>query len=130
MGNIMITILCSLISGLLGVLISNWQYKKYEKKKIKMETFRRVVGYRHCLVGNSQDNEFLSALNEVFVVFNEDKEVINALKKLHEVLNLSDRLVDNLVTLITEMCKVLNVNYSQVNDSFFEKPFSRGIGSS
>lgn len=133
MGNIIITVLSSLISGLLGVVISNRQYKKYEKNKIKMDTFRRVVAYRYCLVPNSQDNnsgEFFSALNEVFVVFNENKEVIDALKKLHEELNLPDRSVDNLVTLIKKMSEVLNVNYSQVNDSFFERPFSRGIASS
>ena len=116
MGNIIITVLSSLISGLLGVVISNRQYKKYEKNKIKMDTFRRVVAYRYCLVPNSQDNN--------------SGEVIDALKKLHEELNLPDRSVDNLVTLIKKMSEVLNVNYSQVNDSFFERPFSRGIASS
>lgn len=131
MKDIIITIGASLLSGLVGVIVSNHQYKKYEKKKMKMDTFRRIVAYRYCLVTNSSKNdfnEFFSALNEVFVVFNEDEEVMKALKKLHEELSLSDRLVDNLVTLIKKMCQVLDINYSQVNDSFFERPFSRGAG--
>lgn len=127
MNNVLITIISSLISGLIGIFISNYFYKKSEKNKLKMQTFRKIVGYRYCIADNSNSedeyNEFFSALNEVFVVFNEDKEVIAALKKMHEDLGTAKSLTDNLVNLIRRMSEVLGVNYSIVNDSFFERPF-------
>lgn len=127
MNNVLITIISSLISGLIGIFISNYFYKKSEKNKLKMQTFRKIVGYRYCIADNSNSedeyNEFFSALNEVFVVFNEDKEVIAALKKMHEDLGTAHSLTDNLVNLIRRMSEVLGVNYSIVNDSFFERPF-------
>lgn len=128
MENILLAISTSLISGLLGVIIANNYYKKLEKTKLKTETFRKILGYRYCLTLNSSDdeyNEFFSALNEVFLVFNDNDNVINALKKMHEELSIPNRLNDNLVSLIKEISKVLNIDCSKVNDSFFETPFTK-----
>lgn len=132
MSNIIVTVIASLVSGLIGVFISNRYYKKFEKRKLKTETFRKILGYRGCLTTTvlSQDDinasEFFSALNEVFLIFNEDKEVINSLKKLHKEIKENDKLIDNIVDLIKRMADVLGVDYSNINDSFFERPFTRG----
>ena len=127
--NVFFTLITSLISGLLGIFISNYYHKKSEKNKLKTQTFRRILGYRYCIASNSsseyEDNEFFSALNEVFIIFNEDKEVIEALKKMHEEIGQPNRLIDNLVNLIKRMSDVLGINYSNINDSFFERPFKK-----
>lgn len=34
------------------------------------------------------------------------------------------KVVDDLISLIKEMCDELDINYILVNDSFFEKPFT------
>lgn len=34
----------SLLSGLVGVIISTYYYLRYEKRKIKLETLRRLAG--------------------------------------------------------------------------------------
>ena len=123
---IIITIASSVTSGLLGVIISTVYYRLYENRKIKFDILRKLVGYRFYLTANSIDsinNEIYVALNEVVVVFHNNKSVIIAIKKMHEQLQIPNRLVDNFISLIKEISKVLHVNFNELNDSFLETPF-------
>lgn len=118
-------IISSLLSGLIGVLISLWAYRRYEKRQQKFDTLRRLCGYRYALdpviveageaTGSRED--FFSALNEVVIVFHDMVPVIEALEKYKETMK-----SEELVTLLKTMCAALNVSY-ELNDSFLFEPF-------
>ena len=113
-------VISSLFSGLIGVLISMWAYRRYEKRQQKFNTLRCLCGYRYALdpriveaaEATRSREDFLSALNEVFIIFHDVKPVIEALKKYNETLK-----SEELVTLLKVMCTDLNVSY-EFNDSF------------
>ncbi|HDK7179237.1 TPA: hypothetical protein PTW06_000955 [Clostridium botulinum] len=124
MNNISITILCSAISGIIGVFISNRYYRKYEEKKIKFDILRSIMGYRYILTSRNpttEDYQFFSALNEIFVVYNNCHEVIKSLKEYQNAPT-----ENNLLDLIKRMCDELNIDYSSINDNFITRPFRAG----
>lgn len=116
-----IGICSSLLSGLIGVAISTFYYRRFEKKKIKLEAFRRFVANRYDLKGD----EFTRSLNEIYVVFNENKDVMNALSKFHQsiVQKNGDR-NEKLVTLFKSMCNALEIEKSGFDEPFFMTPFN------
>ena len=128
-----ITIISYLFSGSVGVGISAWYYRRYEKRKQKYEVLRRIVGYRFVLVESKTFEvdmktpevvaQFFSALNEVMVIFHDSPEVIKALQDFHRDLKVPNRPNDNLVTLIKKMCKVLDIKNTELNDEFLLRPF-------
>jgi hypothetical protein len=125
---ISITIMYSVVSGLLGVIISTWYYHRYETKKVKLDTLRRLVAYRYCLTNAGAidaEKEFFGALNEAFVVFNKNRSVLKALQTMHGNLGQPAKLVDDLLILLKAMYKDLGIAYSEINDSFMTKPFVR-----
>ena len=67
---ITVTIISSLISGLVGIAISTFYYRRYENRKIKMDTFKKFISNRYDLEGDP----FSQSLNEIFVVFKKSKE--------------------------------------------------------
>lgn len=120
-------IIASMFSGILGVLISTFYYRRYEKRKTKLEILRRIIAYRYVLTGgykSEHSKEFFSALNEIYIIFNDSKKVINTIKKMHDDLGDVSKMTDNLISLIKVMCDELDIDYSLVNDSFFERPFT------
>ena len=71
-GNIGIAIVISLLSGLLGVIISSFYYQRFEHRRAKREVLRRLVGNRIFLTPplvTEKSEDFFIALNEIFVVF-------------------------------------------------------------
>ncbi|MCC7300244.1 MAG: hypothetical protein IT583_04120 [Verrucomicrobia bacterium] len=123
---IVVTLIASLLSGIIGVLVSAHHYRKYDKEKLKRDVLRRLAGNRHLLtvVPCEAKGEPFIALNEAFIVFSDSPKVIAALKKMHDELRQSERLVDNIVTLIKTMAEAANVSVNILNDSFIECPFS------
>ena len=120
------TILPILLSGILAVIISSWQQRRFSVLIIKRDVLRRFVGNRYALTESlmGQSGEPFIALNEIFVVYAKDQQVIAALKKMHEELRLSDRLSDNIVTLTKAMAKVAKVPINDLNDEFITRPFT------
>lgn len=124
------TLIASLLSGVVGVTISTLYYRRHEKRKQKFEVLRRIVGTRYALTEKTTNEAkvvFFSALNEVVVLFHDDREVIGALNNLHRELKVQGRLHDNLVTLFKAMCRNLNVSSAGLNDEFFLRPFSPSV---
>lgn len=72
-------VLSSLLSGLVGVGVSTYYYRRYEDRKSKLETLKRFVGNRYDLKGDA----FSSVLNEIFVVFHDSERVMDALSAHH-----------------------------------------------
>ncbi len=126
----MITIISSLLSGIVGVGISTWYYRRYEKRKQQYEVLRRIVGCRFVLLADPTTPEinaqFFSALNEVMVIFHDSPEIIKALKEFHQGVDIPNRQNDNIVTLIKKMCKELDIKNTELNDEFLLRPFFRG----
>ena len=129
--SISITIISSLLSGIIGVGISTWFFQRYERRKQRMEVLREIVGYRFALTNNTTAEakaKFFSALNQVAIVFHDQQDVIKALHDMHRELKAPDRLLDNLTTLYKEICKVLDIKFDRLNDEFFLVPFNAGHG--
>ena len=61
---VLITIISSLISGMIGVVISIFYHKRAEKRQTKINTLKQFVGYRYDLKGE----HFTTALNEIFIL--------------------------------------------------------------
>lgn len=119
---VLITTTSSLISGIAGVIISIIYYRKNEKQRAKMETLKNFVGYRYYLKGEN----FTKTLNEIFVVFQDSKDVLEKLNQFHEVVVLqqADVVNDKLISLFKAMCKDLKINSNRYSESFFLKAFN------
>lgn len=116
-------IVSSLLSGLIGIFVSNWYHIRSEKRKLKLEVFQQLVGNRNDIRGE----KFTEAINSIFVVFHDSKEVVLALKAFHEqtktqasVSTANQKLLD----LFKAISKELNINTEPLNDNFFLEPFN------
>jgi hypothetical protein len=109
----------ALLSGLLGVLISNWYHKRNETKQVKLRVLQQLMGSRYAVSGK----EFSGALNQVAVVFHDSKEVISALKIVYEdsiSANRSPALSNQkLLELFKAMFKHLDIKTELLPDNFF-----------
>lgn len=117
-------IFSSLISGLLGVIISNIYHKRNEVRRAKLQTLKSLLGNRYDITGDA----FTEVLNELFVVFYDSKEVIKALKDFHEVslneIRSNDVANIKLLELFKAMCSNLKINQDPLTDNFFLLPFN------
>jgi hypothetical protein len=117
-------IISSLLSGLVGVLITICHYERQEKRKIKLQVLQQLLGNRHDLTGQ----EFTEALNQILVTFYDAPKVLYALKNLHEAAaNFStppDLMNQRMVELIKEICRHLNINIEPLTDQFFLQAFN------
>ena len=122
-------VLSSLLSGLIAVLISTAYYHRFEKRKWKLDTLRRLAATRFALTHKSTEaskTEFFSALNEVHVVFQDSPKVLEHLEKMHSELKRPDRLDDNIVKLFKVIFDALGIKQIALNDSFILRPFTPG----
>lgn len=119
---ILLTIISSLISGISGVVISIVYHQKAEKRQQKFNTLKDFVGYRYDVKCES----FTKALNEIFLVFQDSKKVIEKFNELHEiVVSKQTALIDDkLIALFKEMCKNLNIDPNKYSESSFFKAFN------
>lgn len=118
--SIAVTIVASLLSGIIGVIISTVYHRRYEKQRMKIETLKAFVGYRYDLKGDS----FSRALNEIFLVFHDSTKVLTLLSKYHSKVTARQPSEDELVRLFKAMCDDVGMKYDEFNDSFFLKPFN------
>lgn len=119
---VLITVISSLISGIAGVIISIIYHRKNEKRRAKIETLKNFVGYRYYLKGEN----FTKTLNEIFIVFQDSKDVLEKLNQFHEIIvsrqgNLAN---DKLISLFKAMCRNLKINPNKYSESFFLKAFN------
>ena len=56
---IWVTVASSLGSGLIGILVSTYYYRRYERRKVKFDTLRRLAGARYCLTPGAADKRVL-----------------------------------------------------------------------
>lgn len=117
---ITITIISSLLSGIVGVAISTFYYRRYENRKTKMDTFKRFFGNRYDL----KSDAFSQAINEIYVVFKNSRPVMEALSQHHNAVTSNKGSEDELVKLFKAMCRELDLDATDFNDSFFLTPYN------
>ena len=120
MATIIVIVVSSLLSGVVGVIISTVYYCRYEKRRTKIDSFKRFFANRYDLKGD----EFSRAINEIFVIFNDSEEVLSALRAYHQRVTDGQNSEDELLKLHKAMCKAANINFDKFNDSFFLRPFN------
>lgn len=119
---ILVTLVAALCSGVVGVGISAWFFARLERRKLKMDTARRLIGHRFDITGS----DFSVAMNEVFIVFADSPQVISAMTALYEALSAPGKpnADDRLVTLLKEICRDLRITHGEINDAYFLKTFN------
>ena len=113
----------ALLSGLLGVLISNWYYRRNEIKQVKLKVLQQLMGYRY----NVNGKEFLGALNQVAVIFSDSKAVLTALSAVADEVRTPNRNPEishqRLLELFKAIFKNLGINTEPLTDNFFLTAF-------
>ena len=116
-------VLLALLSGLAGAVITQMWHDSRENVQIKRDVLRRVAGTRYLLTQPGlvlRSGEPFVALNEAFIVFAEDPEVMAALEALRTG---RDRSAENVVALIKRMAAAANVPVN-LDDAFIIEPFT------
>lgn len=123
--DILLVLISSIISGVLGVIISTIYYKKAERRKEKIEIIKRLFGNRHDLKGE----KFTEALNSIVIIFHDSDNVISKLKLFHDGVSTNTPLKQQdinylLIDLFKALIKDVNLETKEVNDTFFLKVFN------
>lgn len=117
-------IVSSLFSGVIGIVISNLYHKRSVKRKQKYDLLEQMMWNRFDLTGD----KFSEALNKVFIVFNDSKQVLEALKSFHESVSgqhKEPKIIDQrLLELFKSMCDNLKIDTRILTDSFYLKAFN------
>lgn len=123
MENIIAIVISALLSGIVGVIISNWYHARAEKRKLKLGVLHQLMGNRNNLVGQ----EFTEAINNVFVAFHDSNTVLSELKIFHafSISSVSgERMNNQLLKLFKAMCIDLKIDIASLEDEFFLTPFN------
>lgn len=115
--NLLYVLISALVSGIGATIISNYYYNNMLKKKERRELLAKFFEYKNGL--NSSDlNEkakFTNALNKVFVVFYDNKDVIDCMNNLYiSAIQKDPKIDDCLVNLILTMTKDRYVDMGSV----------------
>lgn len=119
---ILITLVSSVISGLAGVAIAAWFFYRIERYKLKLDLARRLFGYRHSIAGEG----FSTAMNEVFVVFAGEEEVIQNMGRLYLVIETPGKPSLEVVfsDFLKSVAKSAGLGKAKLNDAYFIKTFN------
>lgn len=119
----------TLISGLIGAIITYIIFKIQQKKKEKKERYDRIFWIYRSLLSNFHQIvciEFVSAFNMILVEFEKDKEILEARNKFLDFvknipidekafeINIQDR-EDALIRLINLIGKRIDINVEQLD---------------
>lgn len=124
MSNVALVIITSLLSGLLGAIVTNIIYIKNERRKLKLSILRQLIGNRYDI----RSEVFTVALNSIFIVFYDSKDVILAYKAFHEDTIKAQRTPDvsnqKLLDLFKAMCKEMKIDPKPLTDNYFLQAFN------
>jgi hypothetical protein len=117
-----VTIVSSLLSGLLGVLISSAFYERLERRRYKRETVRRLLGARFDVAST----DFKMAMNEIPVVFSDSKKVMAALEEFWQELQTPQKADADpkMAAFLRAVCEDVGVIHKGADDKFFLRYFS------
>lgn len=127
---IIATLLISMLSGLIATIVSvfytHYRQKQEYKYNYKMKIFQELIAYRSDMTLNSNSTGvFQSALNQVFVAYNDCPKVLENFERFRKSLSNKDCenvKIDNLLSLLKAMANEVNIDCSFSNDSLFTAP--------
>lgn len=119
---ITVTVFSSLLSGLVGVLVSTWVFYKLERHKQKLDLARRLLGNRFKPNGDA----FSCALNELMGVFADSDDVLLKLQRFYEALQAHGKPAADaaLIDLLKAVCNASKLSQATLNDAYFLKTFN------
>lgn len=119
---ITVTIIASLLSGIIGVAVSSWFYYKLERHKLKVDLAKRLLGYRFSITGD----DFSCAMNQVLAVFADSPEVLQKMERLYQALETPGKLHAEtaLIDFLKSICKHSGLTQATLNDGYLLKTFN------
>ncbi len=112
----------SLLSGLVAVLVTIGVSTWLDQREAKRDVLRRIAGNRHIVIPGGPDvplsGEPFVALNEAFIVFADEPEVLRTLEELRT----RDGSREVLVALIKRMAVAADVQI-ELDDAFINNAF-------
>lgn len=131
---IIVTLISSIVSGVLATIITLYVNHRNENIKIRKDLLDDIFGYRYQLSAGRESSDrsgITRVLNRIPIVFADKDDVLNAYDKLYDVatMNLEPvmrarKMDDALITLCKEMCKASGIKVTNWNDSRISNIFS------
>ena len=119
---IFITIFASLLSGILGSILSLIYMNRMEKRKLKIDLTKQLLGHRFSIQGE----QFSSAMNQVIAIFHDEPRVLKRLEKLHSCIrdpmkrNVNDAFID----FLQECCIASKIYNHELERSLYIETFN------
>lgn len=119
---IIVTLVSSLLSGLIGIGVSAWFFYRLERHKLKLDLARRLLGHRYSIIGDN----FSCAMNEVIAVFADCPDVLQKMGRLYDALETMGKpnAEGALIDFLKEVCKSSGLSQVTLNDAYFIKAFN------
>lgn len=123
---IILTLGASLLSGLIGVVVSACFFVRLERRKLKVDTARRLLGSRF----NIEGTEFQQAMNEVMVVFADEKRVTEAMDAFWNVIEKehgperTQKANAGLLAVLKAVCRGIGLHPKNLSDAHYLRFFS------
>ena len=117
-------VVAALLSGLLAALLTMFVGHWQDQKELKRDVLRRFAGSRYVLTQPGlvlPNGEPFVALNEAFIVFADEPEVLSALEALRT--GGDDRDSELIVALIKRMAAAADVPVT-LDDAFIVRPMT------
>ena len=124
--HILIIIVSSLLSGIIGVVVSFLFYRNLELRKLKYDTARKLFGNRHDTSGR----EFTEAINEIMIVYSDSAAVMKALQVMWDIVKTPQSARhakapdEALIKLMKAICKDIGIKYKNLPDSHYLQFFA------
>lgn len=121
--NELITIAASAnASGLLATFITISYQKRHVKKQFKLSVLSDILGYKWQLSTNQTKDELSTALNRVYIAFNDNADVLIAFNKVMEARETNNPLAQEyFVEFLKTMCNASGINLKSITDSQLTK---------
>ena len=119
---ILVTLLSSLISGVVGVGVATVYVYKLERHKLKLDLVRRLLGNRFSITGDA----FSCAINEVIAVFADSDDVLAKMGRFYEALQAHGKPNADaaLIDFLKAVCKASRLTQATLNDTYLLKTFN------
>lgn len=119
---IFMTIGASLLSGIIGSLLSFRYMTRMENKRLKVELTKQILGNRFSITGA----EFSNAMNQVIVIFHDEPKVIHELNRLYQSLQdpLQTDLEEIFIDFLETCCRASKIHNKKLDRSLYLKTFN------
>ena len=119
---IIVTIVSSLVSGIVGVGVATWFFYRLERHKQKLDLARRLLGNRFSISGDA----FSCAMNEVIAVFADSPGVLQKMARLFESLQAAGKPNAEvaLIDFLKAVCESSGLSQVALNDAYLLKTFN------